>query len=117
MKAECISFHHRIHIINSIARYAYRAYVIYHLVEDQIFEEYLSVLFGSENRFVIVFSSNSDGTRPAPHVRHRRFTDTVATLHKEWRLTQHAKNPYPEFPGEDKGSFTDFHVFSNTILQ
>lgn len=34
--------------------------VIYHLVEDEVFETYINTLFKSARRYVIIYSSNSD---------------------------------------------------------
>lgn len=47
---------------------------IYYLVEDPVFESYMNCLFGSAQRFVIIYSSNVDQEWPASHVRHREFT-------------------------------------------
>jgi SAM-dependent methyltransferase len=53
--------------------------VIFHLVEDEVYEEYMHTLFVAAKRFVIVYASNTDETPKgeAGHVRHRRFTDWV----------------------------------------
>ena len=70
--------------------------VIYHLVEDSIFDGHLRDLFGAGTRFVAVYSSNSDRiVDPAPHVRHREFTRWVAQHAPDWRLARTYKNPYP----------------------
>jgi hypothetical protein len=50
--------------------------VIYHLVEDNIFERYMQMLFHSSIRFVIVYASNFDDNsgKDGSHIRHRKFT-------------------------------------------
>jgi hypothetical protein len=87
--------------------------VIYHLVEDAVFEAYIAALFAAATRFVIVYSSNVDLAWPAPHVRHRRFTDHVAHTRPDWRLMAHLPNPRPFDPARpDATSFADFFVYA-----
>ena len=50
--------------------------VIFHLVEDSVFELYMERLFSAARRFVVVFSSNED-MRAHTHVRHRHFSSWV----------------------------------------
>jgi hypothetical protein len=68
--------------------------VIYHLVEDDVFESYMHTLFGAADRFVVVYSSDRDepaGLRGA-HVRHRRFTTWVEEHLPGWRLAERIPN-------------------------
>jgi SAM-dependent methyltransferase len=61
--------------------------VIFHLVEDVVFEEYMERLFNAAERYVIVFSTNTNMRTPIDraHVRHRRFTDWTIERH-DWTL-------------------------------
>lgn len=87
--------------------------VIYHLVEDDVFEDYIRRLFHSSDRYVIVYASNHDETLPnTPHVRHRKFTDWIAECTPEWRLIEHVPNRYPISEHPDSGSFADFYFFA-----
>jgi SAM-dependent methyltransferase len=88
--------------------------VVYHLVEDRVFETHLRDLFTSSSRWVVIYSSNEDRPRAALHVRHRRFTDWVEQNAPGWTLTQHVPNPYPASTGreERETSFADFYVFA-----
>lgn len=87
--------------------------VIYHLVEDAIFQSYLDRLFAAATRYVVIYSSNFDSNWPSPHVRHRRFTDT-ARHHNAWRLAAHVPNAFPFRPdAPDVTSFADFFVFAH----
>jgi SAM-dependent methyltransferase len=93
--------------------------VIYHLVEDPIFDAYMRSLFGAAGRFVIVYASNGlppGGYEWGPHVRHRKFTDWVAQNTPQWKLAEHVANPYPykRVGTEESGSFADFFVFEKT---
>lgn len=79
--------------------------VIFHLVEDQVYEIYMRHLFAAGQRFVVILSSNTDEqSMPSVHVRHRRFTDHVSRKFPAWRLVATHKNPNPE-------NFADFFVY------
>lgn len=89
--------------------------VIYHLIEDHIFVDYMNRLFDSSEKFVVIYSSNTDdnpeGT--AAHVRHRNFSKWIDDHKAEWELKDHIPNKYP-FSGDTKtGSFADFYIYSN----
>lgn len=85
--------------------------VIYHLVEDQVFEEYMERLFDSAERFVIIYSSNAAITSAAPHVRHRHFSDWISQHRPEWLLIQHIPNRHPFSGDEALGSFAAFYIY------
>jgi hypothetical protein len=87
--------------------------VVYHLVEDEVFERYMADLFRLATRFVIVYASNIDKSH-AVHVRHRRFTDWVDHHAENWSLIETIPNRYPAAPGDetDDTSFADFYVFA-----
>jgi SAM-dependent methyltransferase len=62
--------------------------VVYHLVEDDLFEGYMERLFSAGERFVVIYSSNTNsnlGFR-GTHVRHRLFTKWVQEHEKGWKL-------------------------------
>lgn len=84
--------------------------VVYHLTEDDVFEDYMRRLFGSAERYVIVYSSNKDEPQRG-HVRHRRFTDWVDDACPDWSLVEHRPNPFP-LVDHEHGSFADFYVFA-----
>lgn len=68
--------------------------VIYHLVEDEVFERYMRTLFGAAQRFVVIYSSDHDeppGVR-GDHVRHRNFTSWVQRHIPDWRLRERIVN-------------------------
>ena len=89
--------------------------VIYHLVEDSVFADYMNRLFDSSKRFVIIYSSNTDvnSESQAAHVRHRQFSKWIEVNKPKWRLLRHIPNRYP-FNGDTKtGSFADFYIYGN----
>lgn len=89
--------------------------VIYHLVEQDVFERYMGDLFSSATRFVIVYSSNTDDATVVPHVRHRRFTEWIAREQPAFVLRKQVSNLYPfDANDPDNTSFADFYVFERT---
>ncbi|HET8997158.1 MAG TPA: methyltransferase domain-containing protein [Acetobacteraceae bacterium] len=86
--------------------------VLFHLVEDQVFIRSMDTLFAHATRFVLIYASNFVCDWPAPHVRHRRFTDHVVRAWPDWRLLAHLPNPHPYHPARpDETSFADFFVY------
>ncbi|ODQ88199.1 hypothetical protein BHQ18_20350 [Mycolicibacterium flavescens] len=87
--------------------------VIYHLVEDEVFDSYMCQLFDAADRYVIVYSSNDTRDWPDPHVKHRRFTDWVDQNRPDFTVTERIPNRYPYSSDDpDNTSFADFYVFT-----
>lgn len=87
--------------------------VIYHLVEDQVFEEYMSRLFRLSQRYVVIYASNYDAWTHALHVRHRKFTAWIDKNAPEWQAAGFVANRFPADPlHPDETSFADFHFFT-----
>ena len=90
--------------------------VIYHLLEDHVYEDYMRSLFTAATRYVVIYSSNiddNDGVE-GTHVRHRRFSDWVAANIPGWKLQAHIPNEYPYKGDYTTGSFADFYVYERT---
>lgn len=86
--------------------------VLYHLVEDSVFDEYMSSLFSRSRRYTIVFSSNRNEQTGSRHVRHREFLSWVAANAADWKLIQKVKNLYPfDAANPKETSPADFYVF------
>lgn len=81
--------------------------VIYHLVDDGVFQQYMLHLFDSAKRFVVIYSSNFDDFS-ASHLRHRKFTDWISENTKGWDLIEYIPNQYP-----DKSS-AHFFIYKHT---
>lgn len=90
--------------------------VIFHLIEDAVFEIYIKQLFRASNKFVVIYASNRDEYNPSiPHLRHRKFTEFISKNIKGWELDQVEKNPYPYSPSDpDNTSFSDFFVYKKS---
>lgn len=67
--------------------------VLFHLVEDRVFEDYLNRLFDSAERFVVICSSDVDIDQASPHERHRQFTTWVSERRAEWQLEARVDPP------------------------
>lgn len=98
---------------NERAELALSLDVIYHLVEDRVFEQYMRMLFCAATRFVVIYSSdteNNDGNE-APHVRHRKFSSWVRDNAPTWKLIRTVRNRFP-YDGDDVTSaFSDFFIY------
>lgn len=87
--------------------------VLYHLVEDEVFESYMRRLFAAASRYVIIYSSNSDAIGlTSPHVRHRAFSSYVEGKCKDWILERVVQNQYPIGLRTYETSFAHFFVYS-----
>ncbi len=86
--------------------------VVYHLIEEAVFETYLQQLFDAATRYCIIYSSDTDKLSDAIHVKHRKFTDWVAKNRLDFKLISVEKNRYPWDVGDpDNTSFADFFFF------
>jgi len=88
--------------------------VIYHLVEDSVYEKYMTDLFKSSKRFVVIYSSNynDDSYEEGSHERHRNFSRWIEQNVQEFKLVGRTPNKYPyslENPNET--SLADFYVY------
>jgi hypothetical protein len=90
--------------------------VLFHLVEDEVYERHLADLFQCASRYVIIYSSNTDIPAVGPQERHRRFSEYVAATFSEWRLVDTIANPFPlaNYPAP-LGSLADFFVYRRAV--
>ena len=88
--------------------------VIYHLVEDDIFEGHMKKLFNKNHKNVIIYSSNLDENfenKEIKHVRHRKFTNWVEKNAKDFNLDKFIKNKHPFTGDGTTGSLADFYFY------
>lgn len=90
--------------------------VIYHLVEDSAFNLHMQMLFVSAERFVVIYSSNTDvnGDPQARHIRHRTFTDWIAVNRPDWRLLHHIRNRHRPPGMRQTATFAEFYFFGKS---
>ncbi|MGH7025493.1 MAG: class I SAM-dependent methyltransferase [Caulobacteraceae bacterium] len=89
--------------------------VIYHLVEDDVYEKYMRDLFSDSSKYVVIYSSDFEGEQNRPHVRHRQFTSWIDQNAPRYTLIEKVPNRYPydeRYP--HKTSFSEFFVFELT---
>ena len=88
--------------------------VVYHLVENIVFDAYMRRLFDASERHVIIYSSNYDALTNAPHVRHRNFTTWIEKNAPDWRADGLVPNRFPFDPKQpdDETSHADFYFFT-----
>lgn len=89
--------------------------VIFHLLEDDTYEEYMTNLFKHARKYVIVYSSNNKG-KVKGHMREHRFTDWVHNNRKEWRCIQKVRNRYPYNEKTGEGSLSNFYIYGKDAV-
>jgi cyclopropane fatty-acyl-phospholipid synthase-like methyltransferase len=92
--------------------------VIYHLVEDEVYRAYLSRIFSSSRRYVLIYASNFEHfDANLPHVRHRKFVDDIRQRHSDWRFVGDEPNPFAKNHDSEReyGSFARFHIFEKCL--
>lgn len=85
--------------------------VIFHLIEDTVYEEYISQLFYFSNKYVIIYANPKEikGFQTAEHVKFRNNEKFIAENYKNWRKIDHVKNKYPLKNG--RGSPSEFMIY------
>ncbi|MCE3296611.1 MAG: hypothetical protein K0R65_2325 [Crocinitomicaceae bacterium] len=85
--------------------------VIFHLVEDSVFEDYMQRLFSSAEKFVVIYSSNYNNKQTF-HEKTREFAQWITQNEPEWKLVKKLDNPYPYNPKDpDNTSQSDFYFY------
>lgn len=79
--------------------------VVYHLIEDGVFELYMKDLFASSSRYVIIYSTNMIRATSLPYIKHRKFTEWIEHNLPVWKLTGRVRNKYP------RETEADFYIF------
>lgn len=89
--------------------------VLYHLVEDEVFDTYMRKLFNSSTKYVLIYSSNYD-KMIAKHVKSRKFTDWIdLNIKNEWTLIQKINNEYPfDETKPNESSISDFYIYEKS---
>lgn len=87
--------------------------VIYHLVEDDVYFEYMNNLVASAQEYIIIFSSNTDKQKrfSRQHVKHRIFT-LFFDKHPSWKLINTVKTPSRVSGAAERNvHIADFYIF------
>jgi len=91
--------------------------VIFHLVEDDVFENYMKTLCGASSDLVLIYSSNDNKESGVSHIKHRKYTDWINQNRPEFSLIEEMANPYPYTTGSDEKitSFASFKLFKKAV--
>lgn len=61
--------------------------VTYHIIEDNIYEDYMNNLFNLSNKFVLIYSVNSeDNSSVEEHLKYRKFVNWVEENKPDFQL-------------------------------
>jgi SAM-dependent methyltransferase len=82
--------------------------VIFHLIEDEIFDDYMTRLFDSAERYVVICCNDTSDDEKAAHERHRDFTKWIAHNRPEWTLEKRVEPP------EDVDLQSSFFLYKRT---
>lgn len=86
--------------------------VIFHLVEDNIFHEYMKRLFNSSTNFVIIYAPNFDHHDVnQPQIKQRSFSKWIDSNLPQWKLIEHIPNKYPYHNDPYNESLSDFYIY------
>lgn len=88
--------------------------VIFHLVEDGVYEEYMHRLFQASRDHVIIYSSNEEESadQESIHVRHRHVTAWIdRRLSASWILARTVPNDFPYDGDSASTSFANFYIY------
>lgn len=80
--------------------------VIFHLIEDEVYEKYMLDLFTSSSKYCLIFSTNyNEDNSSSLHVRHREFIHKVPSNYK---LIETIKTP---LDGDNRLLSSDYYLF------
>lgn len=84
--------------------------VIYHLIEDEVYDEYIKNIVNHGSEFLIIYSANfEDDGNFSKHVKPRNFTKHNL-LNQSYKLLKIVKNKYKSID-HNSGSFSDWYIF------
>ena len=87
--------------------------VLYHLIEDDVYCEYMKKLFSMSRQYVIIYANDKDIDH-AIHVKFRKFSKYIESNFPEWQLIKHIQNKYPQLrlgKDNDNTSPSDFYIY------
>jgi cyclopropane fatty-acyl-phospholipid synthase-like methyltransferase len=86
--------------------------VIYHLIEDNVFKDYITHLFRASTNYVIIYACNFDGEIDH-HERPRKFTKYIEEEICNWKMIEHRPNKYPYDKNDPNNtSRSDFFIYA-----
>lgn len=87
--------------------------VIFHLVEDEVFETYMHKLFASSEKYVVIYAYDFEKKYASKHERGRSFTVWIERNAPMWKPVLKVPNQYPYNPSDPNNtSQSDFFVYA-----
>ena len=98
---------------NEVAELTLSLDVIFHLVEDKIYVDYMQKLFNASSKYVVIYSSNANSqvSHNVKHFKNRKFTEWIENNQLNFKLIKFIKNEYPYEKFKNKGSVSDFFIY------
>lgn len=93
--------------------------VIYHLIEENVYKEYMENLFSMSQEYVIIYAKNQY-VNHAQHVKFRKFSNYIDSNLPEWQLIKHIPNKFPQLKlgqNNDNTSPSDFYIYKKNIVK
>lgn len=85
--------------------------VLYHLIEDSVYEGYISDLFKFEPQTVIIYAMDiEDDGNFASHVKPRKFTEYIKSNFPNYKMSLKVNQKHPS-TDHTKGSRADFFIY------
>lgn len=88
--------------------------VLYHLIEKEVYENYILQLFSCAKEFVIIYAPdiNIPRTSSSSHEHYRKFSLDIERLLPEWELFQVIENEFKVINANDEDSSdADFYFY------
>ena len=94
--------------------------VLFHLIEDEVFNSYMSMLF-NDGEFVLIYGYDSEddpmlkhGRRSLPHMKYRSFSKWISENTSHY-LSGIFDNPYTYDHNTRTGSICSFYLYHNVV--
>lgn len=93
--------------------------VLYHLIEDSVFNRYMNNLLDSSSDYVLIYSSNRKAEKiEGHHVMDREFTSWMVKHARQFELVENIKNRYPyDSRDPENTSSADFWLYRRVKVQ
>jgi hypothetical protein len=85
--------------------------VLFHLIEDEVWEAYLRDLFSLARRFVIIYASDDRPDSRNRAIIRRPFTKWVEDNISGWKLHERVENPYRGTDDPATKTYSDFFIY------
>lgn len=85
--------------------------VIYHITDDHDYTKYLQDLFNAAQRYVILYTSDTEQAESFAHIKHRKISTDIQTRFPNWTLLLREENPHTFQQWNDDTSRAHFFIY------